>query len=98
MLTTGYNTCYCNSIAPGETSRTRRKAGANWKEAQGKANRTPAQVKYDCVYNWLKQKKNRKKIGVNKWNAAVAEEMKVLEQAECGDQNDDEMKARFWEF
>ena len=54
FLMKGYKTCCCNSIAPGETSHTRRKAGANWKETQGKANRTPAQMKYDCVYNWLK--------------------------------------------
>ncbi len=44
LLTAGYNTCYCNNIAPGETERTCRKVGAHRKEAQGKTNRTPAQV------------------------------------------------------
>ncbi len=36
LLTAGYNTCYCNNIAPGETERTCRKVGAHRKEAQGK--------------------------------------------------------------
>ena len=51
LLTAGYNTCYCNGIAPGETERTCRKVGAHRKEAQGKENRTPAQKEYDRAYN-----------------------------------------------
>ena len=35
LLTAGYNTCYCNNIAPSKTVRTCRKAGARRKEAQG---------------------------------------------------------------
>ena len=98
LLTAGYNTCYCNNIAPGETERTCRKVGAHRKEAQGKANRTPAQVEYDRAYNRLKQRKNRKKISVAEWNAAVAEAMKVLEQSEQGKIDDEEMRNRFKEF
>lgn len=98
LLTAGYNTCYCNNIAPGETDRTCRKVGAHRKEAQGKANRTPAQVEYDRTYNRLKQRKNRRKISVEEWNAAVAEAMKVLEQAERGAFDDEEMRKRFAEF
>ena len=98
LLTAGYNTCYCNNIAPGETERTCRKVGAHRKEAQGKANRTPAQVEYDRAYNRLKQRKNRKKISVEEWNAAVAEAMKVLEQSEQGKLDDEEMRSRFKEF
>lgn len=98
LLTAGYNTCYCSNIAPGETERTCRKVGAHRKEAQGKANRTPAQVEYDRTYNRLKQRKNRKKISRDEWNAAVAEAMKVLEQTEQGKLNDEEMRKRFAEF
>ena len=98
LLTAGYNTCYCSNIAPGETERTCRKVGAHRKEAQGKANRTPAQVEYDRTYNRLKQRKNRKKISGDEWNAAVAEAMKVLEQTEQGKLNDEEMRKRFAEF
>lgn len=98
LLTKGYNTCYCNNIAPGETERTCRKVGAHRKEAQGKANRSPVRIEYDRTYNRLKQKKNRKKISVDEWNAAVAEAMKILEMSERGELTDDEMKARFETF
>ena len=60
LLDSGYNTCYCNNIAPGETERTCRKVGAHRKEAREKANRSPARVEYDRTYNRLKQEKNRK--------------------------------------
>ena len=94
LLTAGYNTCYCSNIAPGETERTCRKVSAHRKEAQGKANRTPAQVEYDRTYNRLKQRKNRRKISRDEWNAAVAEAMKVLEQAERGAFHDGERRKR----
>ena len=89
---------YCGNIAPGETERTCRKVGAHRKEAQGKANRSPTRVEYDRTYNRLKQRKVRGKIGVDEWNAAVAQAMQVLEQAERGEFTDDEMKKRLREF
>ena len=95
LLTSGYNTCYCNNIAPGEIERTCRKVGAHRKEAREKANRNPARVEYDRTYNRLKQKKNRKKISLNEWNAAVAEATRILEQSESGQLTDEEMRARF---
>lgn len=98
LLTSGYNTCYCNNVAPGETERTCRKVGAHRKEAREKANRSPARVEYDRAYNRLKQKKNRKKISIDEWNAAVAEAMQILELTERGELTDDEMKARFREL
>lgn len=98
LLTQGYNTCYCNNIAPNETDRTCRKVGAHRKEAQDKANRSPARIEYDRVYNRLKQQKNRKKISVDEWNTSVAEAMRVLEQAERGELTDDEMRTRFRAF
>lgn len=82
LLTAGYNTCYCNNIAPGETERTCRKVGAHRKEAQGKENRTPAQKEYDRTYNRLKVRKQRGKISVGEWNAAVAKAQELVAQSE----------------
>lgn len=72
LLTEGYNTCYCNNIAPGETERTCRKVGAHWKEAKERAAATPAQNEYAKAYNRLKMRKQRGKISADEWNAAVA--------------------------
>jgi len=92
LLTAGYNTCYCNNIAPGETTRTCRKVGAHNKEAQGKANRTPAQVEYYRAYNRLKTRKLRGKISVDEWNTAVAKAQDILDKAERGQLTDEELK------
>ena len=78
LLTAGYNTCYCNNIAPGETARTCRKVGAHRKEAQGKENRTPAQKEYDRTYNRLKVRKQRGKISKDEWNTAVAKAQELV--------------------
>ena len=94
LLTAGYNTCYCNNIAPGETERTCRKVGAHRKAAQGKANRTPAQKEYDRAYNRLKQRKNRKKITLDEWNAAVAKAQELLAQSGRGELTDEELKRK----
>ena len=59
LLTAGYNTCYCNNVAPGELERACRKVGAHRKEALGKANRTPARKEYDRPHNRLKARKQR---------------------------------------
>ena len=91
LLTAGYNTCYCNNIAPGETERTCRKVGAHRKEAQGKANRTPAQVEYDRTYNRLKQRKNRRKMTMDEWNTAVAKAQELLGRSDRGELTDDEL-------
>lgn len=59
MLTEGYNTYYCNNIAPGETEKTYRKVGTHRKEERGKANRNQAQKDYARTY---KQRKNHGKM------------------------------------
>ena len=92
LLTEGYNTCYCNNIAPGETNRTCRKVGAHRKEAQGKTNRTPAQREYDRAYNRLKVRKQRRKISTDEWNAAVAAAQNLVAQSERGELTDEELK------
>ena len=98
LLTAGYNTCYCNNVAPGELERTCRKVGAHRKEALGKANRTPARKEYDRTYNRLKARKQRGKISVDEWNAAVAKAQELLERSERGELTDEELKRRFEEF
>lgn len=98
LLTAGYNTCYCNNIAPGETERTCRKVGAHRKEAQGRANRTPAKVEYDKAYLRLKQRKLRGKISVDEWNTAVAKAQELLEQSEQGKLTDEELAQKLKEL
>ena len=98
LLTAGYNTCYCNNIAPGETERTCRKVGAHRKEARDRAGRTPAQVEYDRAYNRLKQRKNRGKISLDEWNMAVAMAQELLEQSGRGELTDEELKRKLAEL
>ena len=98
LLTSGYNICYCNNIAPGETERTCRKVGAHRKEAQGKGSRTPAQKEYDRTYNRLKVRKQRGKISKDEWNAAVAKAQELVAQSERGELTDDELKQRLEEL
>jgi len=93
LLTTGYNTCYCNEIAPGETERTCRKVGAHRKAAAKE--RTSVQVEYQRVYNRLKQQRHRGKISVDEWNAAVAQAQEMKARAERGELSDEEMKKAF---
>ena len=94
LLTNGYNTCYCNNIAPGETERTCRKVGAHRKESTGKENRTPAQKEYDRTYNRLKARKQRGKISTDEWNAAVANAQELVAQSERGELTDEELRKK----
>lgn len=94
LLTAGYNTCYCNSIAPGETERTCRKVGAHRKETQGRANQTPARREYAKTYNRLKQRKNRRKISADEWNTAVAQAQELVSQSERGELPDEELRKK----
>ena len=72
--------------------------GAHRKEALGKANRTPARKEYDRTYNRLKVRKQRGKISVDEWNAAVARAQELLESSERGELTDEELRRRFEEF
>lgn len=91
LLTAGYNTCYCNNIAPGETEKTCRKVGAHRKEKRDKANETPAQKNYRRTYNRLKQRKTRGKISIDEWNGSIAKAQALLEQSERGELTDEEL-------
>ncbi|MDO4270720.1 MAG: DUF6076 domain-containing protein [Eubacteriales bacterium] len=92
LLTAGYNICYCNNLAPGETERTCRKVGAHRKEAQERVAATPAQKEYSKTYNRLKARKQRGKISVDDWNAAVAKAQDLKAQTERGEMSDEELR------
>lgn len=98
LLTAGYNTCYCSNIAPGETDRTCRKVGAHRKEAQGRTNRTPTQKEYAKTYNRLKGRKQRGKISIDEWNAAVARAQELVAQSDRGELTDEELAQRLGEL
>ena len=89
---------YCNNIAPGETERTCRKVGAHRKEAQGKANCTPAQKEYSRTYNRLKVRKQRGKISKDEWNVAVAKAQELVARSERGELTDEVLKQKLAEL
>ena len=92
LLTAGYNTCYCNNLAPDETERTCRKVGAHKKEAQERVTATPAQKEYAKAYNRLKARKQRGKITVDEWNTAVVKAQDLKDQADRGELSDGELR------
>jgi len=94
LLTAGYNTCYCNNLAPGEMTRTCRKVGAHRKEAQERVTATPAQKEYAKAYNRLKARKQRGKITVDEWNTAVVKAQDLKDQADRGELTDEELRQR----
>ena len=97
LLTAGYNTCYCNNIAPGEAERTCRRVGAH-RKANHPTGLSPAGVEYRKVYNRLKARKQRGKISRDEWNAALSQVQEVLNLAEQGKLSDEEMRKRFAAF
>jgi len=97
LLNRGYNTCYCNGIAPGETVKTCRKIGAH-RKAQDLSGATPAQLEYRKVYNRLKTRKNRGKLDADEWNAAVARALELKDRAERGELDDAELKRLYDKF
>jgi hypothetical protein len=97
LLTTGYNTCYCNNIAPGETERTCRKVGAH-RKANHPTGLSPAGVEYRKVYNRLKARKQRGKISRDEWNTTLSQVQEVLDLAERGKLTDEEMRKLFATF
>lgn len=98
LLTKGYNTCYCNNIAPGETERTCRKVGAHRRESMEKASATPAQQEYTKTYNRLKARKQRRKISIDEWNAAIAAAQELKDRAERGELDEAEYRKLLYEL
>jgi hypothetical protein len=91
LLSSGYDTCYCNNIAPGETEKTCRKVGAHKKQAS-KEGKTPARQEYDKVYNRLKTRHARGKLSDDEWNAAIVLALEHKDKAEVGKITDSELK------
>ena len=94
LLTDGYDTRYCNNIAPGEMERTCRKVGAHKKEAQ-KIGASLIQAEYKRVYSRLKTRRYRGKISNDEWNEQVALAQEYKEQAEKGKISEFELKRVF---
>lgn len=94
LLTAGYNTCYCNNIAPGETVRTCRKVGAHQKALRRSAERTQAQREYYRIYNRLKQRKNRGQLDDDEWNAIMSRAREMTDQVEHGEMTYEELVKR----
>ena len=88
------NTCYCNNIAPGETTRTCRKVGAHQKALRLSAQRSLAQREYYRIYNRLKQRKNRGQISVDEWNTMMTQARELVDQVERGELTYDELVQR----
>ena len=97
LLTAGYNTCYCNNVAPGETERTCRKVGAH-RKANHPTGLSPAGVEYRKVYNRLKARKQRGKISRDEWNTTLSQVQEVLDLAERGKLTNEEMRKLFATF
>lgn len=95
LLTAGYNTCYCNNIAPGETVRTCRKVGAHQKALRRSAERTQAQREYYRLYNRLKQRKNRGQLDDDEWNAIISRAREMANQVERGEMTYEELVEQF---
>ena len=85
------------SIAPGEASKTCRQVGAHRKEKE-KIGSDFVRREYSKLYNRLKQRKNRGRITVDKWNRLIAQAQEIKEQALRGEMDEEELKKRFEEF
>lgn len=88
----GYDTVYCNRIAPGETKRTCRQVGAHRKEKQ--KNEKPIHKEYFKAYNRLKARKNRGSLRTDKWNQQVAIIQDWRDAALRGEMSDAELKQK----
>lgn len=97
LLNRGYNTCYCNNIAPREIEKTCRKVGAH-KKAQDHSSANPAQIEYRKVYNRLKTRKNRGKISIDEWNTTVARALALKDRADRGEITEIELKQLYDPF
>ncbi len=67
-------------------------------EAQERVTATPAQKEYAKVYNRLKARKQRGKISIDEWNAAVSKALDLKEQADRGELSDEELRRKLAEF
>ena len=90
LLTRGYNTCYCNNIAPGETERTCRQVGAHRVSARLWAGDTPLLKEYAKTINRIKGQRHSGKISRNDFRTFEDEARALVEQVEHGQSTDEE--------
>lgn len=90
LLTRGYNTCYCNNIAPGETERTCRQVGAHRVSARLWAGDTPLQKEYSKTINRIKGQRRSGKISRNDFRIYEDDAKALMEQVEHGQSTDEE--------
>ncbi len=83
----GYDTVYCERIAPHEQTKTCRKVGAHKKEKE-KNGSSMIQKEYNRVYNRLKTRKNRGKISNDQWNEQVSLAQDLKDKANRGELSD----------
>ena len=94
LLTRGYNTCYCNNVAPGETTRTCRKVGAHTKEKREREQASPVQQEYQRAYGRLKMQYSRRKRDVAEYNHLVAQAQDIRDAYARGELGEEDAIAR----
>lgn len=94
LLSNGYNICYCNNIAPGETKRTCRQVGAHRVAARLWAGDTPLRKEYAKTVNRLKAQRRTGKISGNDFIIFENQAKAILEQADHGELTDEEAMAQ----
>ena len=96
LLTRGYNTCYCNNIAPGEATRTCRKVGAHAKEKREWEEASPVQQEYQRTYN--RQQHQRRKKDDTEYNRQVAQAQDIRDAYARGALGEEDAIARLIEI
>lgn len=94
LLTRGYNSCYCNNIAPGETTRTCRKVGAHTKERREREGASPVQREYSRAYGRLKMQRSRRKKDAAEYNRQVAQAQDIRDEYARGAISEEDAIAR----
>ena len=94
LLTRGYNTCYCNNVAPGETTRTCRKVGAHTKERREREGASPVQQEYQRAYGRLKMQYSRRKRDAAEYNRLVAQAQDIRDAYARGELGEEDAIAR----
>ena len=94
LLTRGYNTCYCNNVAPGETTRTCRKVCAHAKEKREREEASPVQQEYKRTYNRLRMQRQRGKKDGTEYNRQMAQAQEIFDGYERGKVGEEDAIAR----
>ena len=88
LTTRGYNTCYCNNIAPNETERTCRQVGAHRVAAKLWAGDTPLSQEYAATINRIKAQRRTGKISRADFTDSEDTAKTIVKQVELGELTD----------